>query len=245
MDISPSGSNPQILSNLLAQQRNLEQQQGSPTQTSTDGAIQGAMSGVTGSSPVANVIRKDFLTRVHQAIDQAKNALELARKNPQGFSGLNSFLEQLKQSYERSKASPQTGPRNADLATQTPRTLEEDGLMNIPFDRLKQMTPFEINNYTDMVRRDQQSRIPSKPPGVTALASSAGLGATAAAVGQSAVQRAGLGPYRWIAGSRPQCRSGWGGPQRWTAGSGSHGGPRSRAHPWAHTWLRSNRCSTE
>jgi hypothetical protein len=200
MAISPSGSTP----NLSAQQLNPAQREGPPPQTRTDGARQGDFSGVTGTSRGGNFkglaeIRKEFLAKVHQEIGLAKKELELARKNPQGFSGPNHFLEQLKQSFERARASPQTGPRNVDLidadlkamraalepragipkadpATQTPMTPEEPGLMEIPW---KEMTTDQRIRFMDNLRADQQSRIPSKPPGVTALASPAGLGATA------------------------------------------------------------------
>ena len=48
--------------------------------------------------------------------------------------------------------------------------------MEIPW---KEMTTDQRIRFMDNLRADQQSRIPSKPPGVTALASPAGLGATA------------------------------------------------------------------
>ena len=202
MAISPSGSTP----NLSAQQLNPAQREAPPPQTPTGGARQGDIGGVTGTTPGGNFkglphIRKEFLAKVHQELEQA-------RKNPQGFSGPNHLLEQLKQSFERARASPQTGPRNADLidadlkamradfearagkpkadpATQAPGTPKEPGLREIP---LKEMTTDQIMN---MLRADQQSTISSKPPGATALASSAGLGATAAAGGQWAAIPAG------------------------------------------------------
>ena len=214
MAISPSGSTP----NLSAQQLNTAQREGPPPQTPTGGARQGDIGGVTGTSRGGNFkglaqIRKEFLAKVHQEIGLAKKELEQARKNPQGFSGPNHFLEQLKQSFERARASPQTGPRNADLidadlkamradfearagkpkadpATQTPKTLVEDGLMRIP---MSEMTIYQQFSYMDRVRADQQSRIPSKPPGVTAFDGPAGLGAMAAASGQLAAKPAGLG----------------------------------------------------
>ena len=212
MAISPSGSTP----NLSAQQLNPAQREGPPPQTPTGGARQGDLGGVTGTTPGGNFkglpqIRKEFLAKVHQAIDQAKKELEQARKNPQGFSGPNHFLEQLKQSFERARANPQTGPRNADLidadlkamradfearagkpkadpATQAPGTPKEPGLREIP---LKEMTTDQRLRFKDMLRADLPSTIPSKPPGATALASSAGLGATAAAGGQWAAMPAG------------------------------------------------------
>lgn len=197
MAISPSGSTP----NLSAQQLNTAQREGPPPQTPTGGARQDDIGGVTGTSRGGNFkglaqIRKEFLAKVHQEIGLAKKELEQARKNPQGFSGPNHFLEQLKQSFERARASPQTGPRNADLidadlkamradfearagkpkadpATQAPGTPKEPGLREIPF---KEMTT------------DQRLRFRNMSP-----ASSAGLGATAAAGGQWAAIPAGLG----------------------------------------------------
>lgn len=212
MAISPSGSTP----NLSAQQLNTAQREGPPPQTPTGGARQGDIGGVTGTSRGGNFkglaqIRKEFLAKVHQEIGLAKKELEQARKNPQGFSGPNHFLEQLKQSFERARASPQTGPRNADLidadlkamradfearagkpkadpATQAPGTPKEPGLREIPF---KEMTTDQRLRFMNMLQADQQSTISSKPPVATALASSAGLGATAAAGGQWAAIPAG------------------------------------------------------
>ena len=191
MAISPSGSTP----NLSAQQLNPAQREGPPPQTPTGGARQGDIGGVTGTTPGGNFkglpqIRKEFLAKVHQEIGLAKKELEQARKNPQGFSGPNHLLEQLKQSFERARANPQTGPRNADLidadlkamradfearagkpkadpATQEPRTPKEPGLREIP---LKEMTTDQRLRFMNMLRADLPSRIPSKPPGATALA---------------------------------------------------------------------------
>ena len=60
--------------------------------------------------------------------------------------------------------------------------------MRIP---TSEMTIDQQFSYMDRVRADQQSRIPSKPPGVAALDGPAGLGATAAAGGQVAAIPAG------------------------------------------------------
>ncbi len=62
--------------------------------------------------------------------------------------------------------------------------------MRIP---MSEMTIYQQFSYMDRVRADQQSRIPSKPPGVTAFDGPAGLGAMAAASGQLAAKPAGLG----------------------------------------------------